>query len=182
MIYFLDPPVLDLDFTQLAEMAELGFTEGRLTRIIENLIANRLVLPNVWFRPFLQNEEIVDTATLRDPKPVGVMRSTVIEGRHLYGNDFHLFSKPTSDPYVRIRLADDEWQSARKEETCNPKWLPDPETIGSELPQDEVQHDFLVYDVGQTLRIEVYDWNQIRDHVLLLGRRRRLKRQTRVSG
>lgn len=140
MIYFLDPPVLDLDFTQLAEMAELGFTEGRLTRIIENLIANRLVLPNVWFRPFLQNEEIVDTATLRDPKPVGVMRSTVIEGRHLYGNDFHLFSKPTSDPYVRIRLADDasrrssyvdgtkEWQSARKEETCNPKWLPDPET------------------------------------------------------
>lgn len=140
MIYFLDPPVLDLDFTQLAEMAELGFTEGSLTRIIENLIANRLVLPNVWFRPFLQNEEIVDTATLRDPKPVGVMRSTVIEGRHLYGNDFHLFSKPTSDPYVRIRLADDasrrssyvdgtkEWQSARKEETCNPKWLPDPET------------------------------------------------------
>lgn len=27
MIYFLDPPVLDFDFTQLAEMAELGFTE-----------------------------------------------------------------------------------------------------------------------------------------------------------
>eukprot|EP00913_Durusdinium_trenchii_P005563 g5183.t1 len=53
-------------------------------------------------------EEIVDTATLRDPKPVGVLRVSVIEGRHLYGNDSHLFSNPTSDPYVRIRLADDE--------------------------------------------------------------------------
>lgn len=168
VIYFLDPPVLDFDFTQLAEMAELGFTEGRLTRIIENLIANRLVLPNVWFRPFLQNEEIVDTATLRDPKPVGVLRVSVIEGRHLYGNDSHLFSNPTSDPYVRIRLADDEWQSCRREETCHPKWLTDPETIGSEqISPDEVQHDFLVFDVGQTLRIEVFDWNQIRDDVLI---------------
>lgn len=32
----------------------------------------------------------------------------VIEGSRLYGNDFHLFSKATSDPYVRVRLADDE--------------------------------------------------------------------------
>lgn len=168
VIYFLDPPLLDMDFTQLASMAELELSERGLTRIFEKLIANRLVLPNVWFRPFLQNEDIVDTATLRDPKPVGVLRVTVIEGSRLYGNDFHLFSKATSDPYVRVRLADDEWQSCKREETCNPKWLTDPETIGCEqISPDEIQHDFLVYDVGQTIRIEVFDWNQIVEHVLI---------------
>lgn len=181
VIYFLDPPVLDLDFTQLASMAELELSERGLTRIFEKLIANRLVLPNVWFRPFLKDEDIVDTATLRDPKPVGVLRVTVIEGSKLYGNDFHLFSKATSDPYVRIRLADDEWQSCKREETCNPKWLTDPETIGSEqISPDEVQHDFLVYDVGQTLRMEVFDWNQIMEHVLI-GRTKPMTVQEALS-
>lgn len=129
---------------------------------------------------FMAEEDIVDTATLRDPKPVGVLRVTaprlsqtvtdhfallnsiflvitqpdsrgmhmsvhdcactkwdlllqipmpylyasryqaitetatveVIEGSKLYGNDFHLFSKATSDPYVRIRLADDVTRTA----------------------------------------------------------------------
>lgn len=37
----------------------------------------------------------------------------VIEGSKLYGNDFHLFSKATSDPYVRIRLADDETRTSK---------------------------------------------------------------------
>ena len=30
--------------------------ERGLTRIFEKLIANRLVLPNVWFRPFLKDD------------------------------------------------------------------------------------------------------------------------------
>jgi len=166
VIYFLDPPKMDLNFTQLANLAETEFTAGRLTQIVEKLVAQRLVLPNVWFKPFLQNEDIVDTATLRDPKPVGVLRVTAIEAKQLYGSDFHLFKKPTSDPYVRIRLADVEWTSGYKEETCNPRWLPDPE-MTEEMALEEVQHDFLVYDVGQQLQIEVYDWNQLIDHVLI---------------
>jgi len=66
VIYFLDPPLLDMDFTQLASMAELELSERGLTRIFEKLIANRLVLPNVWFRPFLQNDTWPKTEQLLD--------------------------------------------------------------------------------------------------------------------
>lgn len=170
VIYFLDPPVLDLHFTKLAELAsELDFSERMITNLLEKLIARRLVLPNVWFRPFLKDEEVVDTATLRDPKPVGVLRVTAIEAKDLYANDINLFTDRTSDPYVRIRLADDEWKSKHREGTCNPKWVVDPDALanGDVTVSEEERHDFLVYDVGQTLRIEVYDWNEFQSDVLI---------------
>lgn len=47
-------------------MAELELSERGLTRIFEKLIANRLVLPNVWFRPFLQNDTWPKTEQLLD--------------------------------------------------------------------------------------------------------------------
>eukprot|EP00438_Fugacium_kawagutii_P036415 Skav212823 [mRNA] locus=scaffold5083:74527:95030:- [translate_table: standard] len=100
VIYFLDPPLLEMHFTQLASMAELELSEARQCSWMADL--------PIWDQ---------------------LQLSHVIEGSKLYGNDFHLFSKATSDPYVRIRLADD--------------------------------------DVGQTLRIEVFDWNQIVEHVLI---------------
>uniref|UniRef100_A0A7S4Q3B4 C2 domain-containing protein n=1 Tax=Alexandrium monilatum TaxID=311494 RepID=A0A7S4Q3B4_9DINO len=144
--YFLDPPTIDLTFSGVAHIADSALLASKVRSTIDSLVAGAFVLPNVQGVSLAKDEDKVDTAMLKDPKPQGVLRITALSAQSLYGHDWHLFGKATSDPYLRLKLSADEWQSPVVYKTCDPAWT------------SENTHDFLVYDMVQKLRIDVHDW------------------------
>lgn len=146
VVYFLDPPTIDLTFSGIAQIADSSLVAHRVRSTIESLVAGSIVLPNTVCHSLAKNEAEVDTAMMRDPKPQGVLRVTALKAEGLVGHDWHLFGRATSDPYLRLMLGVDCWQSSVVYKTCDPVW------------KTENSHDFLVYDMVQKLRIDVHDW------------------------
>lgn len=155
VVYFRDPPKIEPRFEGLAKIADFALLQGSVRSIINGSIAEILVLPNVLHVPLVQDESVVDSAVLKDPKPAGVLRVTAIRARNLTGVDWHFLSKATSDPYLRLMLSADEWSSSVVYKTCDPDW-----------PEHECK-DFLVYDREQKLRISVHDWGPMKSHDLI---------------
>lgn len=147
--YFLDPPTIDLTFSGVAQIADSALLASKVRSTIDSLVAGTFVLPNMMGASLVNNEEEVDTAVLKDPKPQGILRVTALRAEGLYGHDFNLFGKPTSDPYLRLLLSADEWMSPVVYKTCDPVWSSDN------------THDFLVYDMVQQLSIDVHDWGPL---------------------
>lgn len=154
--YFIDPPNIDLDFTGLANVADAPGLAGIVRGVIESVVEGVMVLPNVISVP-LATEQQVDRALLSMPKPLGVLRVAAVKAAGLTGADLHLFSKATSDPYVKVTLADREWRSSTVKETCDPTWT------------EEDCHDFIVFDRDQKLSIQVYDEDRMSRDDLLGG-------------
>lgn len=153
--YFLDSPKVEARFEGLAKIAEFAMLQRSVRNIINREIAQWLVLPNVVSCACVKNEDVVDTAVLRDPKPAGVLRVTAMSARNLTGVDWHFFGEATSDPYLRIFLSADEWKSSVVEKCCNPVW-----------PESQVK-DFMVYDKEQKVQIDVHDWGMLKSSDLL---------------
>mmetsp|Transcript_11045 Transcript_11045/g.27518 ORF Transcript_11045/g.27518 Transcript_11045/m.27518 type:complete len:1272 (+) Transcript_11045:92-3907(+) len=150
--YFVDPPKVEARFEGLAKIADFALLQGSVRSIINREIADLFVLPNVFHKALVRDEEVVDTSVLKDPKPAGVLRVTAISARNLTGVDWRLFSKATSDPYLRLLLSADEWKTLPVYKTCDPDW------------PDGQYKDFLVYDREQKLHIDVHDWGPMKSH------------------
>jgi len=99
-------------------------------------------MPNVISIPIGTEEKGVDRALLRCPRPLGIIRVRVKSASGLPDGHLHVFSKQQSNPYVRVRVADEEWESSLSV-GCSPVWL------------ESDQHCFWYYDVRQTLHMEV---------------------------
>lgn len=145
VLYFLDRPRLELDFTGLGNIADAPGLAGIVRNTIDDIIAGAVVLPNLISVPLGTEEQGIDHAILKKPVPVGVMRVSIMQATNLLGKDLRLLGSATSDPYVRVRLSGDEWRSSTVQATCNPVW------------REDDYHDFFVYDVEQHFSFEVYD-------------------------
>eukprot|EP00930_Biecheleria_cincta_P058978 TRINITY_DN44751_c0_g1_i1.p1 TRINITY_DN44751_c0_g1~~TRINITY_DN44751_c0_g1_i1.p1 ORF type:complete len:574 (+),score=104.69 TRINITY_DN44751_c0_g1_i1:34-1755(+) len=143
--YFLDPPDVDLDFTGLGNVADCPGIAGTIRGVIDSTIAGICVLPNTIAVPVGTADQGVDPALLKLPEPIGVLRFRPLRARDLIGKDSHLMSAATSDPYVKVKIADDAWQSSVIKSNLNPEW-----------GEDDF-HDFVVFDRDQSVRIEVWD-------------------------
>lgn len=149
VIYFLDPPKLDLQFTGAASMASYPGVLGMLRGLVNKVIAKFIVLPNVIAFPLATEAQGVDRKTLNAPRPIGILRATVLSAQKLRAADWGLLGfGASSDPYVRVRLSDEEWTSSHVSKSLNPVWR-----------TGDIRHEFLVFDQDQRLYIDVYDYD-----------------------
>eukprot|EP00929_Paragymnodinium_shiwhaense_P020195 TRINITY_DN13531_c0_g1_i1.p1 TRINITY_DN13531_c0_g1~~TRINITY_DN13531_c0_g1_i1.p1 ORF type:complete len:694 (-),score=170.95 TRINITY_DN13531_c0_g1_i1:163-2175(-) len=145
VVYFLDPPKLDLDFTGLGNVADVPGLAGIVRSTIDSSIASAVVLPNVISVPLGTKQQGVDPALLSQPRPMGIMRAQPVSATGLMAMDVSFFKKSTSDPYVRLRVADREWKSSVVDKTLAPVW------------KDTDIVDFVVFDRDQKVMAELFD-------------------------
>lgn len=135
---FVNPPLLRLDFTGLAGIAEFSLIEPTVYKMIDKVLANLLVLPNriyikldpatVWYDAFQMD--------------LGVLRLTVEKG---YGFKVQKqFFKDIPDIYVMARLGAREQNLTKViNNTVKPEW-------------NDVS-DWLLTDHDQEIALEAWD-------------------------
>jgi len=143
--YFIDPPEVDVEFSNMAALAHLPGIAGIVRGLIASTLASKVVLPNVVGIPLATEEQGVPASTFAAPTPIGLVRATVLRAKDLTGKDWHLFRKSTSDAYVRIAIADQSWHSPVVKNSVNPEW-----SSGN-------SQDFVVVDKEQTLDVGIFD-------------------------
>jgi len=143
--YFLDPPDVDLDFTGLGNVADCPGIAGTIRGVIDSTIAGMCVMPNTIAVPVGTPEQGVDPALLKLPEPMGILRFRPLRAKDLIGKDSHIMSAKTSDPFVQVKIADDEWRSSVIKSNLKPEW------------GEHDVHDFIVFDREQKVRIYVLD-------------------------
>ena len=147
--YFLNPPVVDFEMTNLLNAP--GFSALKKTvhqQVMENL-KYFTVLPNKISVPFT---DIAHKDFMLD-MPAGMLRVHVIAGKNLPIADMALIGQGTSDPYIKLHLGAKEVRTKTKLKTVNPTW-------------NEV-FDFIVSEPeGQLLNLELYDEDLQQDDYL----------------
>lgn len=143
--YFNDQPELNLDFTGLGAVAGLPMVYDVVHKQINSAINNAMVLPNCISVPLATPEQGVDPALLKKPKPLALLRVKAVRGIDLAARDWNITTKASSDPFVRVRVANDTWNSSVVKQNLNPTWTEDD------------RHDFVVFDQDQHAWLEVYD-------------------------
>lgn len=146
-IAFVNPPVLKLDFTGAANVADFSLIDGSVRKVILSIINSMLTLPNRLLIKLDTNNDYFATFL----EPVGVIRITVDKAygfaEEAKGKMKHLLSKVTRaapDCYTKVEVgAEPEWKTSTKSNTTNPTWG---ET-----------HDFVVSDVDQVIKLDVED-------------------------
>ncbi|XP_048866680.1 extended synaptotagmin-2-like isoform X2 [Brienomyrus brachyistius] len=151
-LFFLNKPLLDINWTGLTNMLDIPGINGLCDGLIQDIIYSNLVLPNRITIPLVGKDEL---QRLRFPMPKGVLRIHFVEAQDLEGKDTYLggLIKGKSDPYGVIRIGNQVFQSKTIKENLNPKW-------------NEI-FEILVYDQsGQNIDIELYDEDPDKDDFL----------------
>lgn len=156
VIYFLDAPTIDYTFTDSVKIANISMLKRKIGDALKAQITQTMVLPNVLSVALGTEDQGVDRASLNRPTPVGVLKVTALRGRDLVAADVNLFSAATSDPYLRITFADQLWTSPVVKATLNPEWN-----------SGVVTRYFLVYNMLQTVTVQVFDHDDLSsdDHI-----------------
>ncbi|CAL1546958.1 unnamed protein product [Lymnaea stagnalis] len=141
LVFFLNNPELNFNLTSLANALDLPGLSDMLHSIIQEQIANFMVLPN---RYPIQLAEGLDLNKLRYPQPQGVVRIKVLEAKELKKADISLTGKGKSDPYVVIRVGAKEARTKVINNTVTPIW-----NQSFEMIVDEAD--------GQLLYLDVFD-------------------------
>ncbi|KAK4539475.1 hypothetical protein LTR36_010911 [Oleoguttula mirabilis] len=146
-IAFINPPVLKLDFTGAASIADLGAIHGAVCNVILTIIEGMAVLPNRFLVTVDANNDYFKTYLY----PLGTVRVTVEKAwgfaEKAKSSTKKFFSKLTRaspDCYAKINVgAEESWKTSTKNNTTNPIWG---ET-----------HDFVVSDFDQYIKVDVED-------------------------
>mmetsp|Transcript_7548 Transcript_7548/g.8717 ORF Transcript_7548/g.8717 Transcript_7548/m.8717 type:complete len:828 (-) Transcript_7548:183-2666(-) len=155
---FVNPPTVELDFTGLANVADMKFNigginlvdvKGIVRDIVNDILASSLVLPNRTHAPLAAN---VDYRDIFCPAYKGLARVHLHSGRGFEIEKSNLKflggKDDIPDVYCKIRLGvEDFWKSSCIQDNCNPKWNADTEC-----------HDFL-YCCGRDQILEIQAWD-----------------------
>eukprot|EP00435_Cladocopium_sp_Y103_P043461 s794_g12.t1 len=160
--YFNDCPELDLNFTGVGNVADMPVLYGLIKKQISQAINSAIVLPNCIAVPLATEQQGVDPALLGKPKPLAVLRATALRASKLPAMDWNLVGKASSDPFVKVTVANDSWSSSVVKQSCNPTWT------------DQDVHNFVVFDCDQHIWLEVYDKDMLSSSDLI-GKARPLK-------
>lgn len=146
-IAFINPPILKLDFTGAANVADFDMIDGAVRGVIMSIINSMLVLPNRMLIKLDAANDYFKTQMY----PLGIIRITVekawgfAEEKQSAGKRF--FSKLTRaspDTYCKLSIgAEESWKTTTKNNTTNPAW--------SET------HDFIVTDLYQCITLDLMD-------------------------
>lgn len=141
LVFFLNNPDLDFNLTSLANAFDIPGLSDMLHSIIQEQIANFMVLPN---RFPIKMAEGIDLNKLRFPQPQGIVKVTVLEAKDLKRADISLTGKGKSDPYVVVKVGAKSEKTKVVDNTVNPVWN---ETF--EMMVDSAD--------GQVLYLDVFD-------------------------
>eukprot|EP00928_Gymnodinium_smaydae_P000639 TRINITY_DN10245_c0_g1_i1.p1 TRINITY_DN10245_c0_g1~~TRINITY_DN10245_c0_g1_i1.p1 ORF type:complete len:1160 (-),score=267.08 TRINITY_DN10245_c0_g1_i1:126-3122(-) len=154
LIYFLDPPELDMEFRGALRIADFPGIKSLTRWAMQHAISESMVLPSALPVALGTPAQGIDRAFVKAPRPVGAIRATAVRAEGLRGANWRLFRKATSDPYLNLRLSNMSWRSSVVSRNCDPVW---PEGDSGSMP---------IYDSEQQLWIDVYDSNFGRDELL----------------
>jgi Ca2+-dependent lipid-binding protein len=146
-IAFINPPLLELDFTGAANVADFSAIDGAVRGVILSIINSMFTLPNRFLLTLDAKNDYFKTYL----PPQGVIRITVEKAwdfaEEAKGKAKKLFAKLTRaapDCYVKVDVgAEPTWQTQTKDNTTTPNWG---ET-----------HDFVVSDFHQCIKVHVFD-------------------------
>jgi Ca2+-dependent lipid-binding protein len=146
-VAFINPPELKLDFTDAANIADLGIISGTVRKIILDIIASMAVLPN---RFLVKLDASNDYFKTYQPH-LGVIRLTIqqaigISGPKKSGAKRLLAKivKDVPDCYCKVNVgAEEEWRTSTQKNKNDPAW--------------NETHDFLVTDFEQNITLDVKD-------------------------
>eukprot|EP00931_Biecheleriopsis_adriatica_P021665 TRINITY_DN14108_c0_g1_i1.p1 TRINITY_DN14108_c0_g1~~TRINITY_DN14108_c0_g1_i1.p1 ORF type:complete len:746 (-),score=111.98 TRINITY_DN14108_c0_g1_i1:83-2320(-) len=147
-ITFPDPPMLSWTWTGMGKALAVldNIKESVVTAIFEALVVpSRIFIEIADFETDVdkggQGSKTPKIEDYRSPVPLGVMHISVLEARNLPSADFN----GSSDPYVRVRVGQNKYETCGRSATLNPVWG---------KPHNS---DFLVYHMEQHVFVEVYD-------------------------
>jgi len=146
-IAFINPPLLELDFTGAANVADFSAIDGAVRGVILSIINSMFTLPNRFLLTLDAKNDYFKTYL----PPLGVIRITVEKAwdfaEEAKGKAKKLFAKLTRaapDVFVKVDVgAEPTWQTQTKDNTTNPNWG---ET-----------HDFVVSDFHQCIKVHLFD-------------------------
>lgn len=118
-VYFLKNPVIEFNFTNVADVLDFPGLSEFLRNSIKEQIGKMMVLPNKFVCPLVSD---LKGQLIRFTQPLGVVRFEVIEARHLKKADVGMLGLGKSDPYVNIIIGNQEYKTATIYNTINPKW------------------------------------------------------------
>ncbi|EPE26535.1 C2 (Calcium/lipid-binding, CaLB) [Glarea lozoyensis ATCC 20868] len=146
-IAFVNPPVLKLDFTGAANVADSDMIDGAVRSVIMSIINSMLVLPNRLMIKLDATSDYFKTQIY----PLGILRLTVekasgfAEEKQSASKRFlSKITRASPDTYCNVSVgAETTWRTSTKNNTTNPSW-------------NEV-HDFVVTDMNQCITVDLMD-------------------------
>ena len=144
---FINPPLLELDFTGAANVADFSAIDGAVRGVILSIINSMFTLPNRFLLTLDAKNDYFKTYL----QPLGVIRITVEKAwdfaEEAQGKARKLLAKLTReapDCYSKVDVgAEPTWQTQTKNNTVNPAW--------------NETHDFVVSDFHQCIKVHVFD-------------------------
>lgn len=156
---FVNPPVLKLDFTGAANVADLSAVDDSVRGTILGIINSMFTLPNRYLVKLDANNDYFKTFLY----PLGVIRITVREAwgfaEESKGATKKLLSKLTRaapDTYAKVDVGG---EPTFRTQTINNK----------HRPMWNETHDFVVSDFDQCIKVDVYDHDVNGDDEVGLG-------------
>lgn len=168
VMYFINAPEIELDFTGLANVADMPMLQHIIRGTIKKVLGKVMVIP-ARIAVDMDKDDDVANLDLKYPDPIGVLQIVVKSAYDLKAADTAFFSKNrTSDPYVVIEVGRSSWTSSVMKATTSPTW---PEGTVAYLPvySKEQRMNFEIYDddrfsaddlLGQALNVDISTWLQ----------------------
>lgn len=136
---FVNEPSLELDFTGLANVADLGGIDKLIRGIIKDSIKSIMVLPKRMTAKIDPGCDVRDALV----KPVGIARITAKSGRGFVIEKRVGLKDDIPDTYLNVKLGDQLWKTSAKKDNLSPVWN---ETA-----------DFMLSDFDQILDVHAWD-------------------------
>ncbi|KAM0421483.1 hypothetical protein ACHAPT_010656 [Fusarium lateritium] len=146
-VAFINPPTLELDFTDAANIADFSLIDKAVRKVILNVISSMAVLPNRFLVKLDASNDYFKTFQHH----LGVIRLTVGTATGITGPKksgakrlFEKLVKDVPDCYCQVNVgAEGEWRTSTQKNKHDPEW--------------NETHDFLVTDYDQCVTFDVND-------------------------
>ncbi|KAI1052620.1 hypothetical protein LB507_009900 [Fusarium sp. FIESC RH6] len=146
-VAFINPPSIELDFTDAANIADLSIIDKTVRKVILNVISSMAVLPNRFLVKLDNSNDYFKTFQPH----LGVLRLTVEGATEITGEKksgakklLQKIIKDVPDCYCDVNVgAEGEWRTETIKNKHDPQW--------------NETHDFLVTDYDQQITIDIND-------------------------
>eukprot|EP00177_Eucheuma_denticulatum_P001788 GFKZ01003201.1.p1 GENE.GFKZ01003201.1~~GFKZ01003201.1.p1 ORF type:complete len:486 (+),score=60.34 GFKZ01003201.1:32-1459(+) len=143
-VAFVNPPKLELDFTGAAQLADFSVIDSTIRKIIQDVLAMILVLPNRLLVKIDPANDYFETYQ----QHLGFIRLTVLNGHGFVTPKGWI--KDIPDVYCKLRVgASAPWKTETKNNDVAPEW--------------NASKDFLLSDHDQRITLQVLDDDLARD-------------------
>jgi len=137
---FINPPFLSLDFTGLANLADMSVIDDKIRQAIQDVLGGMMVLPNRMLSKMDPASSFMD---IYKP-PVGVVRVTVEQGCGFEPTKKARIMHDVHDIYCTLQLGNEnKWRTSTINNCEEPKW--------------NESTDFLLFDYDQVIRVQAWD-------------------------